>query len=139
MAVFRWFLGHLDRKPLILHPADYPDRYKHDQLTLSFLFRTPLNHWRQIGNATFTLLAEAKTFKRYRSAFLRSARGADDDYLSHWVLERLPYRGRALCLSPIPGVATHMHDGVMTPLVDWEAVHHAMAAKLDEMSLGSFQ
>jgi hypothetical protein len=62
---------------------------------------------------------------------MRSSRGADDDYLSHWVLERLPYRDRALCLSPIPGVATHMHETVMTPLVDWEAIHHEAAQRLE--------
>lgn len=129
-SFFRWFLGRLDQKPLMIHPADYPDRYRHDYLTLSFLFRTKYNHWRQIGNATFTLLAEAKTFKKYRKALFRSAQGANDDYLSHWVLERLPYRGRAFCLSPIPGVATHMHEDVMTPLVDWNVVHNAMAARL---------
>jgi hypothetical protein len=129
-GLFRWFLGQPSQKPLILHPADYPDRYRHDFLTLSFVFRTRLNHWRQIANATFTLLAEAKTFKRYRGPLFRSAAGANDDYLSHWVLERLPYRGRALCLSPIPGVATHMHEDVMTPLVDWAAIHRAAADRL---------
>ena len=127
---FRWLLGYLDKKPLILHPADYPDRYRHDFLTLSFLFRTRTNHWRQIANTTFTLVAEAKTFKKYKASLFRSSVEANDDYLSHWVLERLPYRGRALCLSPIPGIATHMHEDVMTPLVDWQAIHEAASQRL---------
>jgi hypothetical protein len=126
----RWFLGRIEKKPLVIHPADYPDRYRHNNLTLSFLFRTRFNHWRQISNATFTFLAQAKTLRKYRRALLRSAQGANDDYLSHWVLERLPYRGRAFCVSPIPGVASHMHEDVMTPLVDWDLVHQAAAARL---------
>jgi hypothetical protein len=132
-SFMKLFLGNLRKKPLVIHPADYPDRYRPDQRTLSFLFMTPSCHWRQIANATFTLVAEAKTFKRYRREFLNSARGANDDYLSHWILERLPYRDRALCLSPIPGVATHMHEGVMTPLVDWESVHRAASAQLGSL------
>jgi hypothetical protein len=132
-AFMKWFLGDLRKKPLILHPADYPDRYRDDHRTLSFLFITPSSHWRQIANTTFTILAEGKTFQRYRREFLQSSKGADDDYLSHWVMERLPYRGRALCLSPIPGLATHMHADVMTPLVDWEAVHRASAAELAKL------
>lgn len=129
-AFMSLFLGDLRKKPLIIHPADYPDRYRTDQKTLSFLFLTKFNHWRQIANTTFTIMAEAKTFKRYKGDFFRSAVGADDDYLSHHVLERLPYRDRALCLSPIPGVATHMHEEVMTPLVDWEKINLAVAESL---------
>ncbi|MFA6508234.1 MAG: hypothetical protein WCT14_19170 [Treponemataceae bacterium] len=124
------FLGDLRKKPLIIHPADYPDRYRTDQKTLSFLFLTKFNHWRQIANTTFTIMAEAKTFKKYKKDLFRSARGADDDYLSHRVLERLPYRGRALCVSPIPGVATHMHEQVMTPLVDWEKINQNILERL---------
>jgi hypothetical protein len=27
---------------------------------------------------------------------------------------------KTLCLSPIPGVASHMHESTMTPHIDWE-------------------
>jgi len=130
-----WFFGDLTKKPLILHPADYPDRYKADHRTLSWLFLTKHNHWRQIANTTFTILAQGKTFQRYRTDLLKSSKGADDDYLSHRVMERFPYRGRALCLSPIPGIASHMHAATMTPLVDWEAVHREWAAKVADLEV----
>jgi hypothetical protein len=128
-SFMKWFLGDLTKKPLVIHPADYPDRYRTDQKTLSFLFMTPQSHWRQIANTTFTILAQGSTFRRYRKDLWKSTEGANDDYLSHYVLERLPYRDRALCVSPIPGLATHMHEDVMTPLVDWESIHLRVASR----------
>ena len=29
------------------------------------------------------------------------------------------FNNKALCISPIRGLSTHMTEGVMTPLVDW--------------------
>jgi hypothetical protein len=118
--------GDLARRPLVIHPPDYPDRYLAAQRRSSLLFLAGRRHWRQISNTTFTVLAEAKTYRRFRAAFDRAAHGADDALLSATVYGDQDFASRALCLSPIPGVATHMHAGVMTPLVDWEPVfrHH---------------
>jgi hypothetical protein len=115
--------GSLERKPLIIHPPDYPDRYLERQRQQSYLFLAPDRHWRQIANTTFTLMAEAKTFRKFEPTFMKSASGADDGLLSSKVYGKRRFRAKALCLSPIPGLTTHMHEGVMTPLVDWEAIH----------------
>lgn len=111
---------NLGSLPLFIHPPDYPDRYKPDQRRPSFLFLSHHCHWRQISNTTFTFLAQARTVARYRDELQRSVRGADDAYLSRAIYASESYAGRALCVSPIPGLTTHMHEGVMTPLVDWE-------------------
>ena len=58
--------------------------------------------------------------KRYKKILLRSSIGADDGVLSRRLFAGLIFGEKALCLSPIPGVSTHMHTEVMTPLVDWE-------------------
>jgi hypothetical protein len=113
-----------NKAPLFIHPADYPDRYLPRKRRYSLLFLAELAHWRQISNTTFTLLAEAGTFKRFRKQFDRSASGAKDGYLSRKVFGTGSFAGRALCVSPIPGLSTHMHEGTMTPFVDWEAVYH---------------
>jgi hypothetical protein len=114
--------GRLSRRSLVIHPPDYPDRYRARERKPSLLFLSQYCHWRQISNTTFTFMAEAKTFKEFRIPLEASVKNADDGYLSKQIYAGSNFRSRALALSPIPGLTTHMHEGVMTPLVDWEAI-----------------
>jgi hypothetical protein len=111
---------NLSNTPIVIHPPDYPDRYKPKYLRFSLIFLSRFCHWRQVTDTTFTFMAQAKTFKRYKSIFWKSCTGANDRYLSKSLYAGLRFGNRALCLSPIPGVATHMQEEVMTPLVDWK-------------------
>ena len=120
-------LGRRFNRPLVVHPPDYPDRYLPHKRKATLLYASELAHWREVSNTTFTFMAEARTFKRFQRIFDRSARGADDRYLSHALHGNRNIRKRVLCLSPIPGVATHMHNGVMTPCVDWKALLNKQA------------
>jgi hypothetical protein len=67
-------------------------------------------------------MMHGKTVRKYKEILLRSSIGADDGYLSRKLFAGLRFGGKALCVSPIPGLSTHMHSEVMTPLVDWEKV-----------------
>ena len=42
--------------------------------------------------------------------------------LSKKIYGRIFFKNKALCVSPIKGLSTHMTEGVMTPLIDWELV-----------------
>ncbi|MEP7234414.1 MAG: hypothetical protein ABI778_03875 [Ignavibacteriota bacterium] len=116
---FRW---RIDNKPLIIHTPDYPDRYLPRYLRFSMIFISKYCHWRQITNTTFTYLMQGKTVHKYKQTLLRSSIGADDGFLSRKLFGGFRFGSKALCVSPIPGVSTHMHEEVMTPLVDWEKV-----------------
>ena len=133
----RWFMKRLFRNaneaPLIIHPADYPDRYHPIKRQFSLLYITRLNHWRQISSTTHTFMAEAGTIRRYEKVIRRSSNPPRDFYLSRHMYSHIFFRGRGLCLSPIPGVATHMTEGVMTPLVDWESLLRETLAKVKEL------
>jgi len=133
----RWFMKALFREakgsPLFIHPADYPDRYEATKRQFSLVFVTKLNHWRQISSTTFTFLAEVRSLRRYEKPIRESSAGARDDLLSRRLYSHVFFRGRGLCVSPIPGVATHMTDGVMTPLVDWESLLRQMIARTEKM------
>ncbi len=133
----RWFMKRLFRNaneaPLIIHPADYPDRYHPIKRQFSLLYITRLNHWRQISSTTHTFMAEAGTIRRYEKVIRRSSKPPRDFYLSRHMYSHIFFRGRGLCLSPIPGVATHMTEGVMTPLVDWESLLRETLAKVKEL------
>jgi hypothetical protein len=108
--------------PLIIFPADYPDRYKPGRRYKSYLFLSDHCHWRQIKNITFTYLASAATIHKFRAIHENSSHGANDNALSRALLREFRITPRCLAVSPIPGIATHMHECVMSPLTDWKTV-----------------
>jgi len=129
----RLLFRDVEKKPLFIHPADYPDRYHANHRQFSLIFLTKYNHWRQISSTTFTFLGEVKSLKKYRKPLWESAKGAQDDYLSHHLLSHVLFLGRGLCVSPIPGLATHLTEGVMTPLVDWDGLVRRLTDTLERM------
>jgi len=118
------------KKSLIIHPPDYPDRYKARFRRFSLLFVSNYCHWRQITNTTFTFLAEGKTVQKYRRILEKSAKNANDAYLSRRLFGGLLFFRKALCISPLKGLTTHLHEGVMTPFVEWEEVYTIMMKKV---------
>ena len=135
----RWFMRALFRTaneaPLFIHPADYPDRYEPGKRQFSLVFLTRLNHWRQVSSTTFTFLGEVRSIRRYERHVRAASVGARDDYLSRHLFSHVFYRGRGLCVSPIPGVATHMTEGVMTPLVDWKRIVDRQLSRLRTLEI----
>ena len=115
-------IGDLSDMPLIIHTPDYPDRYSPPWKRLSFIFLSKYCHWRQITNTTHTFLLQSSTIKKFEKYIKESAIGPSDSKLSAKVYGRIFFKNKALCVSPIKGLSTHMTEGVMTPLVDWEDI-----------------
>jgi len=111
--------GKLD---LVIFPPDYPDRYLGKNRRFSLVFHGERWHWRQVSNVTFTFMLKLSTFRRHRKLLEFSATGANDAHLSRRLFGRYHFLGRALCLSPMPALSTHMHMTTMSPVVDWEAL-----------------
>ncbi len=112
----------LKSKDLILHPADYPDRYKAKYRRFSLICHDEYMHWRQITDTTFTILMRVSTLKKRYALLERSSHNANDRLLSKKLYGRYFFGSKALCMSPMPGLATHMHMDTMTPLVHWEPI-----------------
>jgi hypothetical protein len=108
------------RMPLLFLP-DYPDRYLPRRREPGLLFHSERGHWREVRNLTFSVLLQGRSLRRLAPLFERAATGARDKWLSRRLCGRWPFTGPCIALSPLPGLSTHMHDGAMTPLVDWEA------------------
>ena len=115
-------IGDLSNTPLIIHTPDYPDRYAPPWKRLSFIFLSKYCHWRQISNTTHTFLLESSTIKKFEKNIKASSIGPSDSKLSEKIYGRIFFNNKALCVSPIKGLSTHMTEGVMTPLIDWELV-----------------
>jgi len=114
---FQYIVDFLNvyRGEFFLHPPDYPDRYTERPLKPVIVLLTHHTHWRQVYNTTFTFFGKSELFHREMGMIrLAAAINASDGLLSTSLYTKVQ------CFSPIPGLSTHMHVGVMTPLVDWE-------------------
>lgn len=107
------------RADLVIFPPDYPDRYLGKYRRFSLVFHAGRSHWRQVTDTTFTFLLEGRTFRKHRRILEKSSVGANDRYLSRSLYGRHHFLNKALCVSPMPALSTHMHSNVMSPLVDW--------------------
>ena len=115
-------IGDLSKVPLIIHTPDYPDRYEPPWKRLSYIFLSKYSHWRQITNTTHTFLLQSSTLKKFEKSIKASAVGPSDSVMSEKVYGRIFFKKKALCVSPIRGLSSHMTEGVMTPLVDWSLI-----------------
>lgn len=113
---------NLKKKDIVIHPTDYPDRYSGKYRRFSLILHSDDCHWRQITDTTFTFLIQGKTLQSKLPFLLRCAKGANDRLLSRKLYGRFTFFGKVLALSPIPGLATHMHRDTMTPLINWESI-----------------
>ena len=128
-------IGDLSNLPLIIHPPDYPDRYEPPWKRLSFVFLSKYCHWRQINNTTHTILLKSSTIKKFKKYIKASSIGPSDSILSEKIYGRIFFKNKALCVSPIKGLSTHMTEGVMTPLVDWQLLYEKNINEMKKIGL----
>jgi len=101
--------------PWFVHPTDYPDQYRKPQR--SYIFQTNTGYWREVSSTTFTMMFFVKTFKQFYSNFQDSLIGVGDDGIFSKI-----FMDKALCFSPLPGIATHLHAGTYSKYINWESV-----------------
>ena len=101
-------------------PQDYPDRYLFDSDRMCRLEVTNYGHVRSIPSSTLTVAALGSTWLKYKFELLRAGAFADDT----WTWKAFRQVG-AYC--PVPGHATHLQDGCMTPLIPWEQVYDSIS------------
>tara|TARA_Y100000114_G_scaffold122598_1_gene117939 strand:+ start:529 stop:1299 length:771 start_codon:yes stop_codon:yes gene_type:complete len=100
-------------------PYDYPDRYFVDNDKKAEIVMGKYGHLRSIPSATLTIATLGKTWLKFKYDLLRSGAFADDT----WTWKAFKQAG-ALC--PIPGHATHLQDGCITPVINWEMVYDSI-------------
>jgi hypothetical protein len=117
----KFLADQLKKRPIIIHPPDYPDRYKPNQTKPTWIFKSKHCHWRMIDKTTHSFILQASTVRKYYKHLYKSTIGPSDAQLSKRMYGGL-YSTKPLCVSPIPGLSTHLTDGVMTPFIDWKKI-----------------
>jgi len=96
-----------------LAPYDYPDRYKQEQIAPTLVYPGPGCHWRLNPSSTMTLAAKGFVWKKYINK-LHEAAPTSNDKVFEEIFKETP------CLSPLPGIATHLTPYHMTMYINWE-------------------
>lgn len=122
-TIERFLFRRFSSADLFIHPPDYPDRYYDKYTRPSLIFKSSFCHWRQINYTTFTFMAQAKSLKKVMKTLLKYSYRTRDWKMSEKLYADFFFMGKkALCISPIPGLSTHMHEHTMTPFVKWETL-----------------
>ena len=117
MAVLAKQLKTNNLDNFVLHPCDYPDRYREDIPAKILL--GPSRHWRTINKTTVTFALPIKTLKYNIENFKAMTgygvvAGVNEDTSINKVYETVP------CLSPMPTLAVHMqYEETISPYVNW--------------------
>jgi len=97
-------------------PQDYPDRYTIDSSVISNVVAFDYGHLRSIPSATLTFAGNANLFTSYAYDMRRAAIFSDDS----WTWKAFAQNN---CFCPIPGHATHLQEGCITPFIDWAKIY----------------
>ena len=96
-------------------PYDYPDRYTEAEPTRLYVYKDC--HLRTNTSSTLTVAAKGKVWHsiayELRQASLFSSDSWTNKAYNHFK-----------CLSPIPGQATHLQEGCLTPNINWKSVYN---------------
>ncbi len=101
--------------PWFIHPTDYPDQYRNPKR--SFIIQTETGYWREVSSTTHTFLCLKRNYNLFVDFFRKChEQDGNDGALSSIFGEH------ALCFSPLPGIATHLHKGTYSNYVDWKSL-----------------
>lgn len=100
-------------------PYDYPDRYNIDRDRTCQLVTGVYGHLRTIPSATLTIAATGSLWSHFKYDLLRAGAFADDS----WTWKAF---SQVTALCPVPGHATHLQEGCITPYVDWLELYNSI-------------
>lgn len=103
----------LARWPNFAVSYDYPDRYANP--VPSYIILGQDRHWRTIDSCTMTIAALGQRWLDIMPE-LEAAAPTSNDKIFEQIFKQIP------CISPMPGLASHMTDFHLTPLVDWQSI-----------------
>lgn len=96
-------------------PYDYPDRYTLDRDRSCEVLIGPDCHFKTVPSATLTVAGLGKTYLPFKHSILQAGIFSDDS----WTWKAFK---QSICLCPLPSTATHLQEGCISPIVDWNEI-----------------
>ena len=116
------FKSYFSKPDLLIFPCDYPDRYSKAYLQKNYIYQASTMHWRQVSDITFSFMLKSSVFKKHYKTIYKSAKSANDRFLSNKLLGNRFFFNSLLALSPMPSLSCHMHNETMSKIIDWETI-----------------
>ena len=99
---------------------DYPDRYTMDRNRQCELLLNQYSHWRTIPSCTGCTSALGRTWQQHIKLFQQTAIYNSDSFT--WEMY-----AKSGCLAPVPGMASHLTQGCLTPRVNWAEIYDSIS------------
>ena len=96
--------------PQFLVPEDDVSTYSTVKEGITFLGAD--RHWKTTDNISWNIFGTNLIFKQHIDTFINAAKVFEVDMLKSILKE-------SYCINPLPGVATHLKEGHMSPYTDW--------------------
>lgn len=100
-----------------IFPCDCPDRYRDPYQSLILL--SPARYWRTVLNTTATFLISHAVLQRFWGIYRAFADYGTNPSITEDSTINQIYR-QVPCLSPMPALAMHLHDGLISPFTNWQ-------------------
>jgi hypothetical protein len=108
--------------PCFFHPTDYPDRYfDRGDLKLRILLNNDIGYFREIKYTTFTYICKLSDFKKMLYFIDIFVNNIPVNMCVDGLFSSIFHVEEALCFSPIPTMAAHLHETTLPYFVDWES------------------
>lgn len=109
---------------VVIFPCDYINRYQHPEVSTVYLGET--RFWRTIGSTTGTFMITRNILEKYWPIYATFTNyGVDPMVTEKSTIDRI-YK-ETMCLAPMPSLALHMHEGIISPFVDWKQWWHRVS------------
>ena len=96
-------------------PYDYPDRYTMDRDRNCEVLIGPDCHLKTVASATLTMAGLGKAFLPFKYSILQAGLFSDDSWT--WKAFR-----QSVALCPLPSTSTHLQNGSISPIIDWNEI-----------------
>jgi len=95
-------------------PDDNPQKYL-DNIQESFVYVGNDRHWRSINASGWSVFGNSMVWKNFINLLKENAKTNNYEIFNN-IFRQTP----SIC--PLPGVATHLKEGHMTPLINWAEI-----------------
>ncbi len=104
-------------KDVCIFPCDYIDLYRQPQVSAIMLAQD--RYWRTVTTSTGTMMVSKRIVESHWHCFMGLARYDIDRRVNESNTINLIYKDHP-CLSPMPSLAIHMHEGMESPYAPWQ-------------------
>jgi hypothetical protein len=116
---------------VVIFPCDYVARYTNPCVSKVFLGEA--RFWRSIDSTTGTFMITRNILEKYWPIYKRFTDYGCDPLVTEQSTIDFIYK-ETLCLAPMPSLALHMHEGLISPYINWRSWWQTVSAGVGSLA-----